>query len=430
MASEHAAIPTLRSAPRFFYLSELLGRRVRCGARELGRVADLIVSAREVYPPIDGIVLRDATSGERVRISAENVESWDGRAITLREPPPEATPLPTQSAPDRIRLVEEILDRQIVDVDGAKVVRVNDLHFLLAAGRLRLAHVDAGFRGLVRRMGWEKFVDLAVKSVRPGAKYLREESLISWKLVQPLEISPGKIRLDVAQRMLATMHPADLADVIEDLGPQQRAALVDRMDVETAAGALEETSPEIATAVFEEIPAERAADILEEMDADEAADVLGDLPEAKADEVLEAMEEPEAKEVEALLEHPPLSAGGLMTPELIRLSPGTTAKEAIDAVRRRLHEIAHTQELFVVEDDEVLLGILPLEQVVTAEPSATLRSLARPAPASVGVDAPLAEVAEAAAKYKMRSVPVLAEGGRLAGAVPLDVILPHVLHAS
>jgi len=356
------------------------------------------------------------------------VASSGPRALQLKRGAP-LEPAPGSAAPDRIRLAEEILDRQIVDVEDAKLVRVNDLHFLDVKGQLRIAHVDVGFRGLVRRLGWERVLDRAVAAVKPRAHYLASDHLLPWKLVQPLDRAPGRVRLEVAQRALAQLHPADLAEIMEDLDRDQRARLLQRLDVETAADALEEAPPEVTAQLLEEVPPERAADILEEMAPDEAADVLSELPHEARQELLDAMERPEAREVQHLLEYPHDSAGGLMTPDRIQLLPGSTVASALAEVRRRADEVPLVYEVFLADDRGVLKGVCTLRDLVLADPAATLERIAREPPATVEPEAPLRDVAEAASKYNLISVPVVDRNGVLQGMVTVDDILAQVIDA-
>jgi Mg/Co/Ni transporter MgtE len=276
-------------------------------------------------------------------------------------------------------------------------------------------------------MGWEPLVDGTLKLVRPGAPYLSADHLVSWKLVQPLDQSAGKVRLEVAQRLLATLHPADLAEIMEDLGRDQRTVLLQRLDVETAAEALEEASPELAAQLLEEVAPEKAADILEEMAPDEAADVLSDLPGDTRDEVLAAMERPEAREVEALLAYPQDTAGGLMTPDRIQLGPERTVGDAIAELRRRDEELPLVYEIYVADAEGRLLGICTLRDLVLREPDTRLGTIMREPPATLGVLDRLREVAGAAAKYNLVSVPVVDEAGILQGMVTVDDILGEVV---
>jgi Mg/Co/Ni transporter MgtE len=278
-------------------------------------------------------------------------------------------------------------------------------------------------------MGWESMVDGAVRALRPNAPYLKADQLVSWKLVQPLDQSAGKVRLEVAQRLLATLHPADLAEIMEELDRDQRTVLLERLDVETAADALEEAPPELAAELLEEVSPEKAADILEEMAPDEAADVLSDLPGDTRDEVLAAMERPEAREVEALLAYEPRSAGGLMTPDLIQLRADQTVGDAIAELRRRAEELPLVYELFVVDAGGRLQGVCTLRDLVLHEGSTPLGQLVREPPATLRVDDQLRDVAGAAAKYNLVSVPVLDPAGVLLGMVTVDDILAEVVDA-
>jgi magnesium transporter len=411
--------------PRFRFLSSIIGRPVRDadGAR-LGKLTDLVVATGEHYPPVESLVLQGKDGRRQFPWSA--VEQLGDAGLTLRAGAVSSTP-PDQPLADRIPLVEEILDKQIVDVHDAKLVRVNDLHFLELKGQLRVAHVDVGLRGLIRRMGWEPVVDRTLRLFRPGAPYLKADQLVSWKLVQPLDQSAGKVRLEVAQRLLATLHPADLAEILEDLDHNQRTVLLERLDVETAAEALEEASPEMAAQLLEEVAPEKAADILEEMAPDEAADVLSDLPGETRDEVLAAMERPEAREVQALMAYPQDSAGGLMTPDRIQLGPERTVGDAVAELRRRDQDLPLVYEIFVADADGRLLGICTLRDLILNEPATGLGTIMREPPATLGVLDRLRDVAAAAAKYNLVSVAVVDEAGVMQGMVTVDDILGEVV---
>jgi Mg/Co/Ni transporter MgtE len=287
--------------------------------------------------------------------------------------------------------------------------------------------VDIGLRGLVRRMGWQRPVDLVVGLVRPKARYLRDDAFLSWKLVQPIESAPGRVRIEATKKALASLHPADLAEIIEELDRHQAEILVERLDVETAADALEEASPEVAAQLLEEVPPERAADILEEMAPDESADVLSELPGEAREEILGAMERPEAEEVQELLAYPPHSVGGLMTPDRVEVRPEQTATDAIAEVRRRSDEIPLVYEIFVVDEKGVLRGYFTVKDLLLARPDAPAGDLAREAPVTVAARDRLRDVAAAASKYNLISVPVVDEGGVLRGIVTVDDILAEVV---
>ena len=408
---------------RFLFFSDLIGKKVvGADGTVLGKLADLVIATGEPYPPVESLLVRSKRG--RLQLPWSAVSALDGE-VRLK---PEAAPSPPLEAavPDRLRLAEEILDRQIVDIRGAKLVRVNDLHFLEVKGSLRVTHVDVGLRGLVRRLGWQRPVDLLVRLVKPTAPYLGKETFLSWKLVQPIESAPGRVRVEMTQKAFASLHPADLAEILEELDRSHRETLFRSLDVETAAEALEEAPTEVATGLLEAVPPEKAADILEEMAPDEAADALSELPGETRQELLQAMEKPEAAEVQELLEYPPRSAGGLMTPELVHLGPEATAADALAEVRRRAEELPLVYEVFVVEQG-TLRGLCTLKDLVAAEPAAPLGKIMREVPAAVAADADLREVARAAAKYNLLSVPVVDPSGALKGMVTVDDILAEVV---
>jgi len=412
---------------RFLYFTDLVGKKVvSSDGSPLGRLADLVAVSGEPYPPIESLLVRSGGKVSQIPWSA--VASVNG-TIQL-SPGASIEPVPTSPVADRLHLGQEILDRQIVDIEGAKLVRVNDLHFLEAKGQLRIAHVDVGLRGLVRRMGWQRSVDGVVSLLRPRARYLNADTLLSWKLVQPIESAPGRVRIEATKKALASLHPADLAEIMEELDRHQREVLFQRLDVETAADALEETSTELATELLEAVPPEKAADILEEMAPDEAADALSELPGHTRDELLQAMEKPEAAEVAELLEYHPRSAGGLMTPDLVELPGSATVGDAFAEVRRRAEELPLVYEIFVVEGG-LLQGMVTLKDLIVAGDLTTpLSSLLREVPASVSADTDLREVARAASKYNMLSVPVVDQAGSLMGMVTVDDILAEVVDAA
>ncbi|MEI7705478.1 MAG: CBS domain-containing protein [Deltaproteobacteria bacterium] len=411
---------------RFLFFTDLVGKKVvDSDGKALGRLADLVAVTGEPYPPVESLVLR---SGRKLRqVPWSSVASVNG-AVQLAAGAP-VEPTPATPVADRIRLGLEILDRQIVDIEGAKLVRVNDLHFLETKGQLRIAHVDVGLRGLVRRMGWQRPVDGMVSLVRPRSRYLNSDTLLSWKLVQPIESAPGRVRIEATKKALASLHPADLAEIMEDLDRHQREVLFQRLDVETAADALEETSTEVATELLEAVPPEKAADILEEMAPDEAADALSELPGETREELLQAMERPEAAEVAELLEYHPRSAGGLMTPDVMELAPATTVTEVFAELRRRAEDLPVVYEVFVVEEG-LLQGMVTLRDLIlAADPATPLSAMLREVPASVHSDADVMDVARAASKYNLLSVPVVDSAGMLVGMVTVDDILAEVVGA-
>jgi len=400
----------------FYFFSEFLNRKV-CNAsgQRVGKITDLVAERTEPYPMIIGMMVR--TRGRKTYLPWEKIVHIEPQ-LTL--PEKELIDLKT-SLPEKdiILLREEVMDKQIVDTFGAKVVRVNDLHFLRVDSRLRLVHVDVGFRGLMRRVGWEKLVDQAL---RWFFSYVLPNQFISWKYVQLLSGS-GLLHLSVSQKKLSHLHPADLADIIEDLSGRDRSAIFHALDAETAAETLEEIDPKIQKALIETIPVEKASDIVEEMSPSDAADLLGDLTEERAEEILEGMEQEKAEDLRELLVHPDETAGGLMTTAYLSLTPGIAIETAIGRLKAEAQNLDIMDYIFIVDEEEVLQGVISIRDLLTAQPHQTLAQIQSARVVSVKLDEDQNEVVEAFAKYGFRALPVVDEKGHLKGVISFRSVL-------
>ena len=300
----------------FLFLSQVLGKNIiDSNGHPVGKIVDLVANLAEPYPPVTRVLCK-ASAGKTMSLIPWRRITEVQDAFQVQVPLQEDYREPILSD-DELLLRETLLDKQIVDTNGAKILRVNDLHLLKAHNGLHLVHVDVGFRGLMRRVGLEKVMDIFLHGL---FDYNLPDHFISWRFVQPLS-SPDLLRLKITQSRLAQLHPADLADIIEDLDINQRSDVFQSLDVETAAEALEETDPKIQVSLIENLDPAEASDIIEEMSPSEAADLLGDLPKEKAEGILKEMEQESAEDVKELLVHPEEKAGGLMTTAFLALSP-------------------------------------------------------------------------------------------------------------
>ena len=407
----------------FYFFSHFLNKKAYASnGQRVGKIVDLIVERTEPYPRVTGFVL-SAGGGKKLFLLWEKIAFIEPK-ITLTE---EGLLLPKLSLPenDYILLREEVMDRQIVDTFGAKVVRVNDLHFLRMDSQLRLVHVDVGFRGLMRRVGWERGADKALHWL---FSYDLPNQFISWKYVQLLSGS-DLLHLSVSQKKLSHLHPADLADIIEDLSSRERSAIFHALDTETAADALEEIDPKIQKAIIEDISVEKASDIVEEMSPSDAADLLGDLPEEKAEEILEGMEQEKAEDLRELLVHPEETAGGLMTTAYLQLTGDLAVETAMARLRAESPELDIIDYIFIVDREEALQGVVSIRNLLTAQPQQFLSELLAPRVVSVKLDDHQKEVVETFAKYGFRALPVVDEENHLRGVISfrsvLEVLAPE-----
>jgi CBS domain-containing protein/sporulation protein YlmC with PRC-barrel domain len=430
-AEAHApgAQPARGEGPFVFY-SWLHGRPVVDAAGQVvGRLDDLAVNMADTFPPVTALVVRRGRL-EPFPLTARwrDVAAIDG-AVRLGVPVGRLVPGRALHSEHEHWVRSTLLDRQIVDTSGAKVVRVNDLHFLRAAsGDLHLVHVDVGFRGLMRRLGWDAAIDAAVRRLSPRARYLTSERLISWRYVQPLALSGSgdALRLSLPRGELAELHPAELADVLSDLDGRERESVFRALAPEAAAEALTEVEPKIREQLIASVPPERAADILEEMPPDEAADLLAALPEQESELLLKKMERAEAREVAELLRYEPDTAGGMMTTELVALPADLTCAEALARLRARAAEVEFIYYLYVVDPAHRLRGVITIRQLLVAAPETPLEAIMERDIVSVRPDDTRERVAEVVEKYNLLAVPVLDEEEQLLGIVTVDDVLTHM----
>jgi len=388
--------------------------------RRVGRVADLCVKMTEPFPIVTQVVMRGRP---KHAFAWAEVKAFEDKELALKSVRED---LQLNPAPqDDVWLARDILDKQIVDTDGRRVVRVNDLQLSSVSGQLLVVGVDVGGRGLLRRLGLESLGKRVVRLFRKDWS----QKLIAWDVVDPIhsDVSAGKLR--ISHRKLARMHPADIADVVERLSLQQRDAVFASLDDETAADALEELSPEDQADILERLDPERAADILEEMKPDEAADLLSDLPEHQQEALLDMMEAREADEVEELLAYGEDTAGGLMTTEYVGLSADLTAAQAIDKLRELEPNAESVYYVYVVDEQENLQGVLSLRDLIIAKPDTPIRDIMITNVIRVSPGAATEDVADIMRKYNLLAVPVVDDDGHMEGIVTVDDALDTVLAA-
>ena len=402
------------------YLSQAIGRPVVDGSGdEVGKVADLLVAVGDRYPPVTGLVV--ATGRRRFFLPWSGLDRLDEGGARLRTQTIDIGRF--QQRPNEILLRQDLMDKQIVDIDGRKVVRVNDLRLDEIEGRLRLVAVDVGAAGLLRRLGFEGGYRTVARNLRLPVN----ERYIDWEDVDPVETSIASLKLRVPHAGLAELHPADLASIIDQLGRRDRAGVIASLDDEAAADAIEEMEPETQVEVLEDLEPERAADILEEMSPDDAADLVADLSDEARTEILSLMEREEADEVTGLLGYPEDSAGGIMTTEFVAVPESLTAAQTIERLRELEPDAETIYYVYVTDDDGRLAGVLSLRDLIVAPPTTRIADVMIREPVAVGVLADQEEVAQVVARYNLLAVPVVDAEGRLAGIVTVDDAMDAIL---
>ncbi|HLH06376.1 MAG TPA: CBS domain-containing protein [Terriglobales bacterium] len=321
-------------------------------------------------------------------------------------------------------LSRDLLDQQIIDVHGRKVVRVNDIDLKQEPTNhhiaLKMEAVDIGARGAVRRL---------LKGIVPyGAlqALLRKipPRLIPWDYVDLIETDPARrVKLKIEHDRLAKLHPADIADIVEELSPDEREAVFETLDEDVAAEALEEVDPKLQRSIIHSLDSERAADIVEEMDPDAAADLLGDLPESKSEEILEEMEPEQREEVEELLEHKENTAAGRMTTDYLALQDVAIVDDALELLRNFEGGVESVVTLFLVDIHGKLTGVVPLQKLVLANHGQKLKELSSEPLILVQERAKENDFVELFDKYNLLTLPVVDDEGKLMGVITADDII-------
>ena len=402
------------------FLSRCIGLPVRDPSGEpLGTIADLIVAIGGKYPPVTGLVV--LTDKRRIFIPWSDVDAFDEHGARLRKRTIDIGNF--RQRQNEILLKANLLDKQIVDIEGRKVIRVNDVSLDNVEGRLRLVAVDVGAAGLLRRLGVER----AIRGLAKNLGTTLPERYIDWEDVDPLDSTIASVRLRVPHAKLAELHPADLASIIEDLAPRDRVGVLAALDDEALADVVEEMEPETQVDVMEDLTPERAADILEEMSPDDAADLVADLDQETRDEILALMERDEAEEVQELLGYDEDSAGGLMTTEFIAVEERLTAGGAIDRLRELEPDAETVYYVYVLDDDGRLVGVLSLRDLIVARPETPIHEVMIREPKAVNVSASQDEVAEVVAHYNLLAVPVVDQDEVMMGIVTVDDALDTVI---
>jgi len=411
----------------FVFLTELFAKRVRGAAdrRLLGRPVDFVANAEELYPSVVGLMVRQ---GRRppYYVPWSLVAGLENGEIRVADAP--GGPGAHQPPDGALFLRRHILDRQIIDTFGARVVRVNDLHLLRIEGALRLIHVDVGASGLFRRLGWLPAVNALARGL---FDYRLRDHLIAWKYVQPLghfhrDGARQVLRLSASHRPLSQLHPAELADVLEDLDMHKRQAVFGSLDPEVAADALEQMDTETQVDLIEGLGEEHATRVVEEMAADDAADLLSELEDEKAETILEGMEAERSEEVRELLTHEEDTAGGIMTTDFVALKTDYTVDQTIALLLQEAREAENIYYLYVLDGLGHLVGVVTLRSLIVANPERRLDELMSTRVISVTAGEDKSAAAELFAKYRFRALPVVDDNGVMKGIITIDDVLEDV----
>jgi len=410
-----------------FYLSGIIGKEAfGSDGDAIGVIKDLLINA---VPSGQNDPNQQLVIGVKLKIEKEPKfysfstfrvvkarEALNVTCSTLIE-------LNSEDVNNGLLLVENILDKQIVDLNGRKLVRVNDVRLATLPTGTFVVAVDIGIEGLLRRIG----ISYPIKRILSLFRVSIPAKFILWDDVQAIDFSNLNIKLSKSYAKLHTLHPSDLADILEDLGKKSSTSVFSALDEEKAADVLEELETSAQIHIVESLPVNKVADVLEKMPADEVADILDELEDDKAELLLKEMEAESSQEVRDLLEYDDDLVGSLMTTDFLSFSESKTVEEVLKELRLRKPEPVELYNLFVTEKNDKLIGTFNLRDLVVSDPDAKLSQIMKSEPVSLYDDQKAKDIAEIVSKYNLLAVPVIDQDDQLQGMVVVDDVVEDLI---
>jgi len=403
------------------FVSDLIGRSVAdVDGERVGTLKDLLAARWGSMPHPQIVAIEVKRRSDAILIAMTDVAVLIAPAIPLKKKQDEIEYY--QPGDEDLFLLRDVLDKQIIDTNGVRVVRVNDLELTRVNGDIYVANVDVSGTGLLRRLG----LSFISRQLSKSGRQIASPGTISWDNVELIS-GDEPMRLKVPGEKMAELHPADLAEILSDLTRQDGSKLLDSLDVKTLADTLEEVEPDFQASLIEQMSDERVVDVLEEMAPDEAADLLAELPEERSQELLKLMEDDEAEDILKLLAYPEDSAGGIMNTEFIAVPPHLTAEQVLDVLRESAHEAETVYYLYVLDDESHLTGVLSLRDLVLAQPSIPISEIMETRIVTVDLLDSQEDCAQLISKYNLLAVPVVDAEKRLHGIVTADDALDKII---
>ncbi len=406
-------IITKVNIPGGVFVSELVNNPVmEPSGKKVGLFYDMMIDFEEIFPQITAIIVK--RNRKLYRLPWEDVEMFNRRFVVSKKLSQEWKEYEVSHMD--VLIIRDILDKQIVDINGAKIVRVNDVKIVEIKNKLFVLGVETGMAGIIRRLSLERIFSLL--RIKPSSKF------ISWNLFKPLEPKVSRLTLSITNMMLKEIHPSDIADIVEELPESQRMWFIDHLPPEIIADVIEELEPIYQAGIIENLKGEKARKVIQNIELDKAADIISSLSDISAKKMLSLMEKEDAKDIEELLQHHRKTAGGLMTPHYITFPPETKVGEAIDMFKEKALEIEAVYYIYITEGDE-LKGVLSLRELLLAEREKRLQDVMVTNIKYCTPDMIYKEVAQMFSNYNLIALPVLDEG-KLVGVVTVDDILEMV----
>ena len=424
----------------FIFLSEVLELPIvdTHTNLQIGRIVDLTATTVQVFPKITGLVATLKGKKGPSFIPWKKVISIAVKKSIVVDYLAESANDNSSGIESEILLKKTFLDKQIISISGNKVVRVNDLHLLIdnsskENSNLWLVHIDIGIKGLLRRLGWDRIVNSIFKWLM--ARDIKEK-FVSWKFVQPTATTNiyGSLHLKIDSSKLSEIHPADIADILEDLGIDERISLIDSLDVRLAAETLQEVPMKIRLHIAETLDAGRLAGIINEMQMDEAVDLLDELSPELRNAVYAALPPDKVQEIKDLSKLAVYSVGSIMNTDFIVARATQTVGEVVNILRAESKKTELIYYVYIIDAEEHLQGVVTLRHLLASEPAAVVANLMSENVVSVRIDTNIKRVAQLFFKYNFVAIPVVDDENRLQGIITsrdaLESVFPEMKEES
>ncbi len=409
-----------------FFFSRVIGQKAfDTNSNCIGTVKDLLVDPDSTthtsgHPVVNGIKIKFKKQIAFYSFQNFRIEKANGKIKIICS---ELIELSADQISNNLYLAQTVLDNQIVDINGRKLVRVNDIRLVTIVNDTFAVAVDIGIEGLLRRIGIVKPLKFIV-SIFNGSI---PSKFILWEDVETIDSSSSNIKLSKSYKKLQTLHPSDLADIIEDLGRKASAEVFSALDDERAADVMEELETETQVHILESLSIEKGADVLDKMPADEVADILDALEDERAEQLLNEMEKDTSQEVRELLVYPVHTVGSIMSSEVLSFNQNMTIEEVLIELRAQKPEMETLYNLFVIDENEMLLATFSIRDVVISSPDVRINQIMKPSPVHLSDYQKINEVAEIVSKYNLLAIPVVDKKNVLKGMVVIDDVIEDLI---
>ncbi|MEK9165335.1 MAG: CBS domain-containing protein [Patescibacteria group bacterium] len=395
------------------YLSQLLNNKIKDSGEEVaGRLADILIAPQlGIYAPIKFLMIKQRSQKKDILIPYEYVETLGQKTVTLKTL---TASIPTQdaAASDLIYLRRQVMDQQLVDISGARVVRVNDVRLGMFEGQMSILGIDVSLKGLLRRLGFE-WLDFG---------NVWKTNLIDWRETQPVK---GFLRLNIISKDLKKLHPADLANIVEDLSLKQGSRLVNFLDAKQAAQVLEEINPDLQKILIKNLGPKRVNKVLAQMSPDEMTDLLKSLPRKEAELFLQKIKDVSAQKVDKLIKYPDNTAGGLMTLDFMSARPNWTVAKTILEIKKTSPSLHYLLYVYVTDNNGYFYGAISLRWLLISPSEIKIKKLLKKYPtySLLRPNQRIPEIVNMMTKYNLFTAAVVDKKNKLLGMVGVDDVM-------